>query len=122
MPLVYLHMDSVKKSGDFELQEALSILTDEYIQAGNVTEQTVIDLRDALKSLLAGKFSVIRHDNDAHEFLIPVEMAANFDKDRKALDDARSEEELWAAEDIFNANWWSYRCDGGRDLLIVRPS
>jgi hypothetical protein len=43
IPTIYL------RSKNYNIDEALKILTDEWLDDGNYSAQTVIDLRDALK-------------------------------------------------------------------------
>ncbi len=42
--------------GDIEIKEALEILTDEFIDNGFHSDQTMIDLREALKERLNSQF------------------------------------------------------------------
>ena len=42
---IYLH-----DIGDVTLKQAVNLMTDKWICAGNVSDQTVMDIRDALKA------------------------------------------------------------------------
>jgi hypothetical protein len=46
---------------EYSLEVALGVLTDEYISEGNYADQTIMDLRDALRDLLSPSPSILIH-------------------------------------------------------------
>lgn len=67
--------------GELPVDEALEVLTDDFIDAGNYCEQTTVDLANFARRKRSGELAQARRlitDSDGHLYLIPLGHADDF--------------------------------------------
>ena len=70
------------------------------------------------------KYGYIRNDDDGHNYLVPEEKIAEFDKAMSAIEESEyrfDDPKQWDLENDFNNKFWQYSCDGLSDFKVVMP-